>query len=132
MREVGSFESYVKEFEAASLKFGGEPVEVDRLRIQFGSLAKPREVASCEIQGDSVPTITVDLDAWERSTALDREATIFHEMGHCVLRRGHTSDLDGVSGLPASLMYPLGVEPEAYGERRDAYLGELFSSRDEI
>lgn len=56
---------------------------------------------------------------------LDRiEEVIFHELGHCVLRRGHIGGK--INGKVISIMNPYILEPEDYDENRDYYIKELF------
>jgi len=57
---------------------------------------------------------------------------LFHEIGHCDLRRGHTDGtvlLDGVL-LQKSIMAagPIVVSAEAFNDHRPYYIGELFGN----
>jgi hypothetical protein len=64
--------------------------------------------------------IVVNPRAWGEYNDASREQTIFHEMGHCVLGRGHTAE-----GEP-SLMAPQLPAQTSYGLFRTAYIDELF------
>lgn len=48
-----------------------------------------------------------------------------HELGHCVLGRGHTSDLDD-NLEPVSIMYPYIFHGTHYQDNHQYYLDELF------
>lgn len=54
------------------------------------------------------------------------ELVVFHELGHCVLGRGHSSQqLD--TGMPASIMYPdISDYPQGYEAHPETYWKELF------
>jgi hypothetical protein len=47
----------------------------------------------------TTPTIIIDKTAWPAFTDAERVALLYHEMGHCVLGRGHTTYF-------ASFLYP--------------------------
>jgi hypothetical protein len=130
VREVGEFEPYVARFEAEAAARGA-PVTVEDLKIVQGELEDPRERAVCEIGGTRTPTITVDPQAWADSTEAEREELIFHEMGHCVLRRKHDTALD-LEGKPKSLMHPLKIGTDTYLSQQTVYLDELFSQSQEF
>jgi hypothetical protein len=82
-------------------------------------------------------------DCWQNEPDQNKEALIFHELGHCLLNRGHKDDVFP-SGAPKSLMitqidgpyqpcdYVLSDDPEAVKKcnltvRRPYYLDELFN-----
>jgi len=48
------------------------------------------------------PTIYVDPDMWVPMSLVTRELMMFHELGHCVLHRGHVESI--VSVMNATLM----------------------------
>ena len=56
------------------------------LTIIFGNIDVE---ASCQIRKN---TIILDSVHWNNSNELEREFVIFHELGHCILERGHYSD----------------------------------------
>ena len=75
--------------------------------------------------------ITIDRNYWNRSSTMDREFVVFHELGHCFLLRGHLEDSFN-NGLCVSIMRSgLGTCIDAYSQlNRTYYLDELFNGRD--
>lgn len=72
--------------------------------------------------------ITVDSEYWNRAGLLNREFVIFHELGHCVLGRGHEEGSFS-NGICVSIMRSgLGECRDANSQgNREYYLDELFS-----
>lgn len=77
------------------------------------------------------PRVLIGTDFWAWAAPLTREQVIFHELGHCLLRRSHNDDsiLYEGSYIPESIMSRY-LFPEYYYETyRDYYLDELFHGR---
>lgn len=70
--------------------------------------------------------IVIELDSWTWIHANDlyREILVFHELGHCVLSRGHEEEK--WDGIPASLMVQSGLGWKTYLVRREGYHAELL------
>ncbi|HTL13026.1 MAG TPA: hypothetical protein VL588_11085 [Bdellovibrionota bacterium] len=130
--EVDSaLEPYVARFQSESALHNGS-VPVTSLVAKFGDAgASDRDLASCQIGGGEPPTVVVDQAKWDAATDSQREETLFHELGHCVLRREHDLRFTG-SYIPESIMHPLRLSSAVYDTNRDAYLTELFSKHDEF
>ena len=62
-----------------------------------------------------------------------RERTIYHEMAHCALHRGHEFSLDE-KGYPTSWMHQMGnKKTEAYLiKNKKVFIEELFSKRNDV
>ena len=87
-----------------------------------------RNVAGQCTQGEgTVSQILIDSKVWRAYTHLQKEAVVFHELGHCVLKRGHRDDQD-LEGNCLSLMESgLGTCQMNYTTiSRSTYLDELF------
>lgn len=86
----------------------------------------PGVVGLCQI-GDGPNTVTISSAAWSNTeTDLDARVTlVFHELGHCILGRGHRSDV-AVGGKPASIMNPFWLQSKWFTPNQDYYLDELF------
>ena len=125
------FTSYVTGFEAVSIEQGAA-VKVTNLVIQFGPVQQENERGACEITPGQTPTIVVNRAKWDRLTDLEREEFLYHELGHCVLRRLHKATLDTSSGNPLSIMHPVGLDGRLYNTHRDTYLHELFLTHNEF
>lgn len=116
------FESYRREF-IKQAKMYGTTVDFTLTSTSF-STTLPSSVAGRCI-GRKI--IQINLNMWEHLDDDEREITMFHEWGHCLLNRRHVdSYLDG-SSCPASLMFPT-VDNTAHCYRflRFWYMGELF------
>ncbi len=62
---------------------------------------------------------------WERLSDLGREQLVFHELGHCLLHRKHTSGTF-LPFVPLSIMNPEHFSDDIYAAYREYYLAELF------
>lgn len=75
--------------------------------------------------------IIISKEYWDAAPDAGREDTLFHELGHCILNRVHTTKLlpmwDGTY-RPASLMYPTDFPGIIYLEYRKEYIDELFEN----
>lgn len=56
------------------------------LRIEMDVLKNPRYVAVCRYTEN---TIIVSTTIWKRLSIAEREQTILHELGHCLLNQRH-------------------------------------------
>jgi len=72
--------------------------------------------------------VTIDSPFWNSARAIDREFVVFHELGHCVLLRGHEESAHA-NGTCTSLMRSGALEcrDNYSANTRTAYLNELFS-----
>lgn len=120
------FQKYVEMFLAEGAK-RGRKLHANNVIIKFNPA--PNEASQCQ-PGN---IILINEGAWKRSNELIKEATIFHEMGHCILGLNHnncflpdaTSESIMVGGggtcITDYLFAPYG------GMRRAYYLDQLFS-----
>ena len=67
---------------------------------------------------------------FDRASEADREALLYHELGHCVLRRGHKEGAAGPGGSPTSVMQALLISGVVWEKNREWYLQELFTHDD--
>ncbi len=128
--DVGDFAPYVQRFEQLSADYG-EPVKVTDLIMKFGVLANPLERGVCEVAPETTPTVTISPAVWNRIDEAEREELVFHELGHCVLRRKHVAERDD-TGVPVSLMNPIKIDGQLYEMYSRYYLEELFGRRNEF
>jgi hypothetical protein len=98
------------------------------------SFALPKNVlALCHTftrsDGLVLTEIIVAREAFKPATT-QAEITIFHELGHCELKRGHDQSLarteDG-KFVAFSIMYPTVIDDDDYEKYLDHYMLELFS-----
>ena len=72
--------------------------------------------------------IVINPRIWATLTAADKEQLAFHELGHCVLERGHKNDLIG--GRSASIMHQYHNEvSRSYTASYNYYMKELFNKQ---
>ena len=110
----------------------GQTIDLRILNIK-GSIEKiytDGVVGLCSHSAIKDKEIIIDENFWNRSSDFEREAIIFHELGHCALERGHEdSTLD--NGMCKSLMRS-GFSPcltfYQKSSQQDYYLDELFSN----
>src|SRR5271170_1267705 len=96
------------------------------MTVQFGSVGSTNEEGQCQAGGLGNFVITINLTYWVTYDDVGRELLIYHELGHCVLGRVHTSQLDA-NGSPVSYMYPDAEMNWAnYQSRKQALLQELL------
>ena len=118
-----------EEFEIAAANHGLD-LNLVALEItgEIENIAGGRIAGTCR-SGENIAHITVDLPFWTRSSPFEREMLIFHELGHCVLDRGHLEDEDN-TGRCVSLMNSgtSGCNIVYNANSRDFYLEELFSN----
>jgi hypothetical protein len=120
------YQPYTAAFQARA-QMVGSTAKVDNLIVQSVDTLGPSIVAQC-IQGGDNPTIQVSQFFWNRLPVTYREEVIFHEMGHCVLNRGHRPDQN--NSLSLSIMDPYIFGGSAYESNYTQYMHELFYQSD--
>ena len=100
------------------------------IRIEFGDLKSPT-AAVCNTWSDGYRDIDVNEEMWRKEGDLGREQVIFHELGHCILSRGHNDTLTTVGAYKnaaKSIMnsYTFG-DSFVYKDNNSYYYTELFS-----
>lgn len=114
----------------------GRKVPAHRISIKFGNVLAvtgiPRTaIAACQPL-KPVALITIDKPFFDNSPEPIKENIVFHELGHCILDRGHESHClkpDTYSDnceLKKSIMNPQVIE-KGYMEMRPFLIMELFS-----
>jgi len=97
-------------------------VNANGFNVQFADL-KDSKIGTCyRNTRDGGYKIEIDREWWERNANEQVRATLmYHELGHCLLNRGHDSTV--VNGYPRSIMYPyIFYFPESMWE---SYVREL-------
>lgn len=123
---------YVDDFIALSGAYRASPVELDDLVVEFGTPTKPTAIGECRTGPWKSPTVVIDPTWWNEEPMLKyypemRALTVYHELGHCLLQRGHREDVisDGQYVHPLSIMYPQAF-PVGKRTPKDLYYSELF------
>jgi hypothetical protein len=82
----------------------------------------------CAKNIDRLNELTIDRVFWNISTDMEKEFVIFHELGHCVLERGHLDIKDDNGNCLSIMQSGLGNCERVYNEQnRTVLLDELFS-----
>lgn len=87
------------------------------------------ELAHCYYGIQYIKFIRVDRKAWRKMTQEEKEALLFHELGHCVLGRIEHADSMQSDNCPASLMHRSHTMKNCYFKNRSFYLDELFQQK---
>lgn len=113
-----AFQPYIDEFITEADK-RGVSFNPDHLIVEFGEVKETDAVC----QRGRAAKITVDPGEWETETTWVEENTnrvlIFHELGHCLLGKGHVEH-DSVMSFPA-------VETHEFVGDSEYYIQDLFN-----
>lgn len=119
---------YVRSFEAAYGK------SIGNITVNFGDTGDKKLTGVCNIRLDGRREVLISSFWWEifkSKTPVINEPLVWHELGHCVLSRNHSSAKmpvntpEGEREGPASVMYPTAAW-YYFSEYRAYYIGELF------
>ena len=124
--------SYFKSFQDEALQHG-IIVDYDAANVtaEIQNLNQGSVAGTCTTNGQDLQHITIDKEFWDQATHLIKEMIIFHELGHCILGRGHKED-SFENGVCQSIMRSgLGSCNDAYiEESRPYFITELFTGED--
>lgn len=104
------------------------PIDKEDIIMLFTDIPSESVIGQCNHNTEQPDVVEIDRFLWETFDEPTREFVIFHELGHCILDRGHKDSVDG-SGNCISLMHSrLGLcKFEFTGVARDEYIDELFN-----
>lgn len=133
-------EPYVQQFRDEAQK-RGQTVATNNLIIGFGQPGQQDACGECVLEAGKTPRIVLTKNAfcWDQASTQARECLVFHELGHCLLKRLHTSvqfpnrayvSLMNPSdrAVYATCPYPIGDDDCDKRPRRDYYVDELFNA----
>lgn len=102
--------------------------EAANVTAEIQLINKDSVAGTCSTNGHNHRHIVIDQSFWNSASHLMREMVVFHELGHCVLGRGHREDSFS-NGICRSIMRSgLGDCRDAYiSENRDYFITELFT-----
>lgn len=120
----GEFNELVFEFRNKSEQYGRN-ISLSHLSIEFADMPDEKS-GKCESSFFG-STISINRRLWNIWPNSTRESILFHELGHCVLGRGHIEEFN-FDGTPTSIMTPnAAIVPLDHDELRDSYFLELFT-----
>ena len=121
---------YIQRFEVFGKIIRGKDFNIGEIDMDFGNtkFISSKAVGWCYINKlTKKPTMLVSAKWWKIASELEKELLVFHELGHCILRRGHTTQTTQL-GVPVSIMYPSVMPDVFYKNYRHYYIFELFTS----
>lgn len=119
------FVPHVRAFEKLTgIKYQGSMVFVKE-PITEGGVAKPEIAGQCEYHAKD---IVISVTHWNLYGPAQREALIFHELGHCAAGLRHNPVVRLPSTCPDSIMYPKVVGEECYQNYRLRYYQQLVTA----
>lgn len=117
-------EPYVQAFVKEAAKHGASLTQLDKLHVLFvPSFNGQTFIATCT-QYYQKPTIHISEAQWSNKSEIEKEIIMFHELGHCLLLKGHNETV--IQSIPTSIMFPIQLDEGIYEPRRQDYLNELF------
>jgi hypothetical protein len=134
-----ALEPYVESFKAEARRRGVLTAPVVAVFDDLRHIVPP--VAGKTVLGTCTSgVVRIDRTYWASlaTTDADREALMYHELGHCALGRGHVEGwtththphLNGaVVRIPSSVMRAEFIGGYAWFIARDYYINELFTNR---
>lgn len=119
---------YFITFQEEANRYGLEvDFEASHVTGQLQEINSGNVAGSCTTNGHDLRDIVIDQSFWNEASHLLKEMVVFHELGHCILGRGHTES-QFANGICHSIMRSgLGTCQDAYTtNNRDYYIEELF------
>ena len=120
-----SVDSHYTKFKNLAQQYGAIFV-ADSVTFSFRSFFGST-VGMCTFSSSRRNKVELSTNAWNNGSDTFREMLLFHELGHCLLGRGHTNATHS-SGRPESLMNSWLFDQRTYVANRDAYLKELYTA----
>lgn len=116
------FTPYVQEFE----KYYNDKVKTP---IIFGDKFEKSVIGVCIEYNKHIKIIKINPRFWNQADTYEREALVFHELGHCELNKDHNDAIFEITDnhfIPASLMRSNLLDGNIYTTNRTYYIYELF------
>ena len=118
------FESFQREANARGVDF---TVDGSNISGAIVNIAGNNIVAQCTHNENTPSVVSVDVDYWNTATQQEKEFYIYHELGHCYLRRVHDDSKDKEGNCLSIMHSSVDACKFVYnGNTRSEYLDELF------
>lgn len=119
-------EQYINMFKDEANK-RNKYINLDSLKVEYyNNPPNPSVLATCYLDSDSA-LIRVYTPSWDTLNSVQREILFLHELGHCILYRGHLDTYNAI-GHPSSVMNTRILNSLVYEANKEYYLNELFGS----
>lgn len=119
------FRSFEKEAQNRGINFTVEESNISGIII---NISGNNVIAHCTHINAAPSRVAVDEDYWKIATDQEKEFYIFHELGHCYLKRDHDDATDAEGNCKSIMHSSADVCTFLYNEStRDEYLDELFN-----
>jgi hypothetical protein len=97
------------------------------ITVQFAQLEEQNSlgelIGECSDLGYGGGTVSIDTNFWTHSTPIAQKLLMYHELGHCLLDEGHSTD-------PNAIMYPIINNSENYAiTGLQEQLDQLFANQ---
>jgi hypothetical protein len=121
------FEPYVTRFVSLSQKTN-RPMNSANVGIQFDDNMDSQTLGICSYGSME---IRINSKLWKKLSPSSKEMLIFHELGHCILKRDHIEksvlSSDARDTLQISLMASRVLRSIIYERNYETYISELFN-----
>lgn len=118
---------YVRRFVADGERFGRK-IYIYDLIVRSVPEINEETIGQCERKYNTTPEVTISASFWENFSDAEKEELIYHELGHCVLKRRHNEYTDDW-GTPVSMMNPFFLPELVYIKYHEMYIRELFHGK---
>ena len=120
-----SFDVYKAEFESEYAIATNGSINTQPIRINFVNDLEGSIVGQCSYW-DSGSEIFIETEYWNNVSEIQRTVLIFHELGHCALKRGHRDS--SYLGYKTSIMNSYNLPKPYLDQFRDSLYNELFTN----
>ena len=92
-----SLQPYVESFELEAAARGKDIIVTTSMVLE--SISSDRTIGQCQSYSDGSNRIVIDPANFKALSPINKEYIVFHELGHCVLGRGHEDLGDSCSSI---------------------------------
>jgi len=120
---------YVDLFEEEAMK-RNQDIHIDEIGIHASiEDIEGAVVGQCHHKENAPNAVLLDQKYWDNANEDERLFIVFHELGHCILKKDHNDQTDA-SGYCLSIMHSSTevCDINFNSTQRDAYFDELFSN----
>jgi len=106
----------------------GVEINSKNIEVVFTSNLDASIAGRCRSRNGKGVSVYLNTQSWGWLSDLGRELLLFHELGHCILRRKHRDETIQVGQIliPASIMNHEAFDENIYKEFKQYFLEELF------